>query len=133
MSKCAALEPAPNSFYAPAGLFSNAELSQMGATWLGYTIQRPGCSSPPQRVVTGPLCLLYWGNGFPEPDTIESAWYPKDQDAFDASPATYRGGWKRDRNNYLSYQLESGSFITVRWSARTGESSFFATSRELAA
>ena len=118
MFKCAVIEPAPRSFYAPNGLFTDVELAQMGATMLGDRIQRPGCTSPPQRVTTGPLCLLYWGNGLPEPDIIESAWYPKDQSAFDASPATYRVGWKRDRNNYLSYRLESGSFVTVRWPVR---------------
>ena len=33
MSKCAAIEPAPTRFYAPSGLFSASELSQIGAEW----------------------------------------------------------------------------------------------------
>jgi hypothetical protein len=41
MSKCAAIEPAPNRFYAPAGLFSTQELSQLGAEWLGEFITSP--------------------------------------------------------------------------------------------
>ncbi len=42
MSKCAAIEPAPTRFYAPVGLFSASELSQIGAEWLGEFITSPG-------------------------------------------------------------------------------------------
>lgn len=116
LSKCTAPEPAPTQFFAPADAFTAEELNELGATVLGDRIQRPGQNCAPQRIVSGPLCRLYLGNCFPEPDITESAWYPKDQDTFDASPTTYCGGWKRDRNNYLSYRLVTGNFITVRWS-----------------
>ncbi len=43
MDKCTALEPAPTQFYAPAGLFSEADLNRMGAVWLGEVILSPGC------------------------------------------------------------------------------------------
>ena len=118
-SKCNGIELAPTQFFAPQDAFTALELEELGATILGDCVQRPGQSCDPQRVISGPLCLLYLGNYFPEPDTIESAWYPKDQSAFDISPATYRGGWRRDRSNYLSYRLESGNFVTVRWSVRS--------------
>lgn len=124
MSRCSALEAAPTQFYAPEGLFSENELRQMGAEWLGEWVKRPGYEfadgelevmglghlvpfiepSPPQHVVSGPLCRLYFGNGKVEPHSFESA-YQQDE----------RGRWKRHHANYLSYQLEGGDFITVRW------------------
>lgn len=44
MSKCAAIEPAPTQFYAPARLFSEEDLKQLSAVWLGEYITSPGCS-----------------------------------------------------------------------------------------
>ncbi len=41
MSSGAAIEPVPTRFYAPAGLFSAEELSQLGAEWLGEFITSP--------------------------------------------------------------------------------------------
>ncbi len=103
MSKCAAIEPAPTRFYAPAGLFSARELSQLGAEWLGEFITSPGGSFRYQ-VASGPLCRIYWGNGKPEPHSFESAYIQDTQ-----------GRWKRHHLNYLSYLLVSGEYITVRW------------------
>ncbi len=70
MSKCAAIEPAPTYFYAPVGLFSASELSQIGVEWLGEFITSPGGSFRYQ-VASGPLCRIYWGNGKPEPHSFE--------------------------------------------------------------
>lgn len=124
MSRCTAFEPAPTRFYAPRGLFTNDELSRMGAEWLGEWVQRPryefaegeleamGLShlvpfiqkSPPLKVATGPLCRLYWGKGKPEPHSFESAYVQNE-----------KGQWQRCHANYLSYQLANCDFITVRW------------------
>ena len=43
MGRNIALEPAPNQFYAPLGLFSDEDLAEMGAVWLGELILSPGC------------------------------------------------------------------------------------------
>ena len=103
MGKITALEPAPTQFYAPSGLFCEADLSRMGAVCLGELILSPGCCFE-YRVATGPLCRLYWGNGKPEPYGSESAYRQDD-----------RSRWKRSHGNYLSYQLVNGNFLTVRW------------------
>ena len=103
MSKCSAFEPAPTRFYAPAGLFFQAELTELGVEWLGSIIISPGKSFRYQ-VASGPLCRLYWNNGVPEPHSFESA-YQQDE----------RGRWQRTHGNYLSYQLVDSGFVTVRW------------------
>ena len=103
MSKFTALEPAPTRFYAPSGLFSQEDLRQMRAEYLGEVIVSPDGSFR-SRVTSGPLCRLYWERGKPQPNINESA---------------YRNssgkGWKRSHPNFLSYQIADGSFITVRW------------------
>jgi hypothetical protein len=124
MNNYRALEPAPTRFFAPVGLFSEPDLNQMGAEWLGEWVKRPGYefadgeleamglghllpfieASPPQRVASGPLCRLYWVNGKPTPHSFESA-YEQDE----------RGRWRRYHANYLSYLLRDGGYITVRW------------------
>ena len=58
MSKLAALEPALTRFYAPLGLFSDEDLRQISAEYLGYVIVSPGGSFR-YRVTSGPLCRLY--------------------------------------------------------------------------
>lgn len=100
---CTALEPPPTRFFAPLGLFSTQDLQHLSAEWLGDTIVSPAGSFR-YRVVSGPLCRLYWGNNKAEPDTIESA-YVQDE----------RGRWRRSHSNFLSYQVESDGFVTVRW------------------
>ena len=105
MGKCTALEPAPTRFYAPSGLFAEEDLRQLSAEYLGEIIVSPGGSFR-HRVTSGPLCRLYWGNDKAEPDSIESA-YVQDK----------RGRWKTSHSNYLSYQVEGGNFVTVRWQA----------------
>ncbi len=102
---CTALEPTPTRFYAPAGMFAPEDLQQLSAQWLGDTIVSPGGSFR-YRVVSGPLCRLYWGRNKAEPDSIESAYFQDE-----------RGRWKRAHSNYLSYQVSGGSFVTVRWQA----------------
>ncbi len=110
MSNCKAVEPAPTRFYAPASLFSEADLQRLGAEWLGDTIKSPGgCFS--YRVASGPLCRIHHGNRKPEPHSFESS-YQQDE----------RGRWKRSHPNYLSYLIEKGSFITVRWQSPLRES-----------
>ncbi|PSB24437.1 hypothetical protein [Chlorogloea sp. CCALA 695] len=44
MSKCTALEPAPTRFYAPSGLFTDEDLRQLSAEYLGELIVSPGGS-----------------------------------------------------------------------------------------
>ena len=103
MTKCAVRELAPTQFYAPANLFSEADLKQLGAEWLGEYIYSPGFSFRYQ-VASGPLCRLYWGNGKPEPHSFESAYLPNQ-----------RGQWRRTHANFLSYQLMNQEYLTVRW------------------
>ncbi len=107
MSKCSAIEPAPNRFYAPAGLFSAQELSLLGAEWLGEFITSPGGNFR-YYVASAPLCRLYWGSGKPEPHSFESAYIQDTQ-----------GRWKRSHLNYLSYLLVNGEYLTVRWQLST--------------
>ena len=104
MSKCVALEPAPTRFYAPLGLFTDVDLRQLSAECLGETIVSPGGSFR-YRVISGPLCRLYWERGKPQPNVNESAY---------ARNSSGRG-WKRSHPNFLSYQISDGSFVTVRW------------------
>lgn len=100
---CSALEPPPTRFFAPLGMFSAQDLHQLSAEWLGETIVLPGGGFR-YRVISGPLCRLYWGRNKAEPDVIESA-YVQDE----------RGRWKKSHSNFLSYQVVGGSFVTVRW------------------
>ncbi len=111
---CTALEPPPTTFYAPLGMFTPQDLQQLSAKWLGDTIVSPGGSFH-YRVTSGPLCRLYWERGKPEPNANESA-YCQDE----------RGRWRRSHSNYLSYQVEGGSFVTVRWQAPRQQSNFTA-------
>lgn len=104
MSKCSALEPAPTRFYAPSWLFSEEDLRQLSAEYLGEIIVSPGGSFR-YRVTSGPLCRLYWEQGKPQPNTNESA-YARNSNG---------RGWKRSHPNFLSYQISDGSFVTVRW------------------
>jgi hypothetical protein len=107
MSKCAAIEPAPTRFYAPFGLFSASELSQIGADWLREFITSPGGSFRYQ-VASGPLCRIYWGNGKPEPHSFESVYVQSKS-----------GRWKTSHLNYLSYLLTNGEYLTERSSSPT--------------
>lgn len=104
---CTALEPPPTRFFAPAGMFAPQDLQQLSAEYLGETIVSPAGSFR-YRVVSGPLCRLYWGRGKAEPDSIESA-YMQDE----------RGRWRRSHSNFLSYQVSDERFITVRWEKPT--------------
>ncbi len=104
MAKCTALEPAPTRFYAPSGLFSPEDLQQLSAEWLGNTIVSPGGSFR-YRVISGPLCRLYWERGKPQPNVNESSYMRNSSGR----------GWVRSHGNFLSYQIANGSFITVRW------------------
>ncbi len=104
MSKCTTLEPAPTRFYAPSGLFTNEYLQRMSAEYLGEVIVSPGGSFR-YRVISGPLCRLYWERGKLQPNVNESAY---------CRNANGRG-WRRSHPNFLSYQIADGSFVTVRW------------------
>ncbi len=104
MSKCSALEPAPTRFYAPLGLFAEEDLRQMSAEYLGEVIISPGGSFR-YRVISGPLCRLYWERGKPQPNVNESAYCRNSNGK----------GWRRSHPNFLSYQIADGSFVTVRW------------------
>lgn len=104
MSKCAALEPAPTRFYAPSGLFTDEDLHQLSAEYLGEIIVSPGGSFCYQ-VISGPLCRLYWERGKPQPNVNESAYFRNSNGR----------GWGRSHPNFLSYQIADGSFVTVRW------------------
>jgi len=88
-------EPIPQTYYKP-----------------GDIVFSPG-KSLVYEVRSYPFCRLYWGNGKPEPNTIESSWRPKDPDNPDA-------GWTKQGANYLSYRvrlLEGGSEFD--WTDRT--------------
>lgn len=104
MGKCTALEPAPTRFYAPSGLFTDEDLQRMSAEYLGEVIISPGGSFR-YRVISGPLCRLYWERGKPQPNANESAYCRNSNGK----------GWKRSYPNFLSYQIADGSFVTVRW------------------
>ncbi len=104
MGKLAALEPAPTRFYAPSGLFAEEDLRQLSAEYLGEVIVSPGGSFR-YRVISGPLCRLYWERGKPQPNANESAY----------SRNSNGRGWERSHPNFLSYQVATGSFVTVRW------------------
>ena len=104
MGKCSAIEPAPTRFYAPSGLFSDEDLRQLSAEYLGEVIVSPGGSFR-YRVISGPLCKLYWERGRPQPNVNESAY----------SRNSSGKGWRRSHPNFLSYQVADGSFVTVRW------------------
>lgn len=106
MGKCTALEPAPTRFYAPSGLFSDVDLRQLSAEYLGEIIVSPGGSFR-YRVTSGPLCRLYWERNKPQPNVNESAYCRNSNGK----------GWRRSHPNFLSYQVADGNFITVRWQA----------------
>lgn len=118
---CSALEPPPTRFYAPLGMFAPEDLQQLSAEYLGDTIVSPAGSFRYQ-VTSGPLCRLYWGRGKAEPDTIESA-YLQDE----------RGRWKRSHSNFLSYQVEGGGFVTVRWESPVQQSNYCNRTSQVAA
>lgn len=101
MSRCYK-EPVPQQFYAPAGLFSESDLRSLGAIWLGDRIFSPGKSFCYQ-VTSGPLCRLYWDGDRPMPHSFESAWHE------------VKGKWRKEKANYLSYAIDNGQLITVRW------------------
>jgi len=105
ISKCT-VEPAPTRFYAPLGLFTEEDLQKLSAEYLGEIIVSPGGSFR-YRVISGPLCRLYWERGRPQPNVNESAYCRNSNGK----------GWKRSHSNYLSYQLVGGNFVTVRWQA----------------
>ncbi len=73
-------EPLPRNHYKP-----------------GDIVQSPG-NSFAYEILSYPFCRLYWGNGKPEPDMIESAWQPK-------NPAQPELGWKKRGANFLSYRV----------------------------
>ena len=104
MSKCTALEPAPTRFYAPSELFTDEDLHRLSAECLGYVIVSPGRSFR-YRVISDPLCRLYWERRKLQPNINESAY----------SRNSNGKGWRRSHPNFLSYQIADGSFITVRW------------------
>ncbi len=104
MGKCTALEPTPTRFYAPLGMFADEDLQRMSAEYLGEVIISPGGSFQ-YRVISGPLCRLYWERGRPQPNINESAYCRNSSGK----------GWSRSHPNFLSYQISDGSFVTVRW------------------
>ncbi len=104
MKICTALEPPPTRFYAPSGLFADEDLQKLSAQWLGEIIVSPGGSFR-YRVISGPLCRLYWERGKPQPNVNESAYCRNSNGK----------GWRRSHPNFLSYQISDGSFVTVRW------------------
>lgn len=69
----------------------------------GDRIHSPGYSFS-WVVQSGPLCRVYYRNGKLEPHALESAW------------SQINGKWHKPHSNYLSYRVEGGKFITVRWS-----------------
>jgi len=107
-----ALEPAPTRFFAPVGLFSEPDLNQMGAEWLGEWVKRPGYefadgeleaiglghllpfieALSPQRVASGPQLALL-GEWQADTHSFESA-YEQDE----------RGRWRRYHANHLPPQ-----------------------------
>ena len=94
---CKSLEPIPPFFYAPLSY------GYKGEGYLGEYIYSPGFTFR-YKVASAPCCRLYWNNGKAEPWAMESA-YVKGED----------GKWGRSRPNYLSYLLENGEYLTVRW------------------
>lgn len=101
--RCNSLEPCPNRFYAPQGLFNDFDLQRLGAEDLGSRIASPGKNFA-YRVQSGPLCRIYWNGGRAEPHSFESAYF-----------RAGKKGWLRHHPNFLSYLLTDGSYLTVRW------------------
>lgn len=99
---CRQPEPMPKEFYAPQGLFSEADLRSLCCDYLGSSIYSPGFTQLYQ-VTSGPLCRIYWNQGRAEPHSFESAWQQID------------GKWQRAGPNFLSYQVNGDYFITPRW------------------
>jgi hypothetical protein len=105
------LEPVPTRFYCPEGQhWDTAEL-------LGDTITSPGGSFA-YKVLSGPCCRIYWGNGFAEKNQNESSWEPKDRNNRNLEYLRDRKNWTRKYPNYLSYLTQHG-YITVRWELAT--------------
>ncbi|MGL4620520.1 MAG: hypothetical protein ACRCZS_15890 [Chroococcidiopsis sp.] len=101
---CRTIEPLPQSFCAPQGLFSDEDIKSLGADYLGDRIYTPGFTQLYQ-VTSGPLCRLFWNKEKQrfEPHSFESAWQQID------------GKWQRAGPNFLSYQVQGDYFITPRW------------------
>ncbi len=99
---CKQPEPAPQQFFAPADCFTALEQKQLGVEVLGDCCYSPGFSFR-YEIVSGPLCRIYLGNGKVEPWGTESCW------------EQLNGKWRKNNANYLSYRLENGQFVTVRW------------------
>ena len=109
-------EPLPKQFYCPK---NQMNLWNNSYKILGDTIQSPGGSFT-YIVHSAPCCPLYWGNGKAEPDSITSAWIPKNPEEHKANPTSYSEGWHRHHGNYLAYLVSlPGSLqkwlLTVRW------------------
>jgi len=60
---------------------------------IGARVRSPGGSFT-YEIQSPPFCRIFWGNGKPEPNAYESAWY-KDSN----------GKWKKDHPNYVSYMV----------------------------
>jgi hypothetical protein len=105
------LEPVPTRFYCPSGhQWDAAEL-------LGDKIPSPGGSFT-YKVLSGPCCRIYWGNGFAEKNQNESSWEPKNRDSRNPEYLRDRKNWTRKYPNYLSYLTDHG-YVTVRWELPT--------------
>lgn len=103
-------EPAPTRFY------GTPDMAEFEGEYLGEILTTPGGAQ--YRVLSGPCCRLYWGNGYAETNTNERAWEPENPVNF--NPLTYQGKWSRDYPNYLSYLIDGGDgIITVRWQKPT--------------
>jgi hypothetical protein len=77
----------------------------------GDLVQSPGKTFV-YEVLSYPFCRLYWNNGKPEPNTIESAWCLKD-------PNRPEAGWAKRGANFLSYQVRVlGSEQAFDWTDR---------------
>ena len=117
-------EPVPSKFYCPRDQYE-AWLKDRGefpGEWLGDTIRTIGNQSYP--VLSAPCSPLYWGNGYAEPDKIQSAWIPKDAAAYAKDPVGYGGdrrNWIKANGNYLAYEIPAPyspggtRLLTVRW------------------
>lgn len=68
---------------------------------IGTVLLSPGGSFA-YKIASYPFCRIYWGEGKPEPNAYESAWYKDDN-----------GKWRKDHPNFVSYYATVNDSDTI--------------------
>jgi hypothetical protein len=123
------LEPLPDRLFCPQDQYQEWLNGGWSGEWLGEWIVSPGGSFR-NKVVSGPCCRIFAGNGYNEAHSFERSWEPKNKIAHNADPLGYgsdRRNWTRSYPNYLSYLvlpatgMGASIYMTVRWELPTKE------------